>query len=405
MKLLATKHFDYMDGLRGFLAVYVVCHHFLGWNMPASLPPRLKLISSAFAYGHPAVCAFIVLSGFSLMLPVTASPDGHIRGGFWGYLRRRGRRILPAYYAALALSVAAVPVSLLIMPDFPNDVTAASVVSHLLLIHNLVPGQHGTINMALWSVATEWQIYFLFPLVLLPVWRRCGSAALLATAFGLGAVPQVVLAPGSDLLHACPWFLGLFALGMVAAVVVDGTGPAVTWPARPTALGIAALAGYCGLKLIRPGSDIGSGWASIQWLKDGAVGLACACLLVACTSRSVGAYMSTRRRNPILALLGSPVGRWFGLLSYSLYATHCAVLRVMRALVARAEFGPSLSFVVMAVVGIPVAVGLAYLTSRWFEVPYLSQRGRPPENQPNPMPHPTDGACERSASPPSHAGR
>ena len=38
-----------------------------------------------------------MLSGFSL---ATGDP---FRGGFWAYVRRRARRILPPYYAALAL--------------------------------------------------------------------------------------------------------------------------------------------------------------------------------------------------------------------------------------------------------------------------------------------------------------
>ena len=88
-KVAATKHFDYIDGLRGFLAVYVACHHFLGWNMAADLPRPLRMIGALFTFGHPAVCGFIVLSGFSLMLPVAGSADSR-RAGFWNYLSRRG---------------------------------------------------------------------------------------------------------------------------------------------------------------------------------------------------------------------------------------------------------------------------------------------------------------------------
>ena len=49
------------------------------------------------------------------------------------------------------------------------------VLSHLLLVHNLDERWIFKVDPPLWSVATEWQIYWLFP-GLLAVWRRHGSA-------------------------------------------------------------------------------------------------------------------------------------------------------------------------------------------------------------------------------------
>ena len=45
--------------------------------------------------GTTPVAVFIVLSGFSL------AAGNPMRGGYWAYVRRRARRILPPYYAAL----------------------------------------------------------------------------------------------------------------------------------------------------------------------------------------------------------------------------------------------------------------------------------------------------------------
>src|SRR5215218_948233 len=74
-----------------------------------------------------------------------------------------------------------------------------------------------SINMAHWSVATEWQIYFLFPLLLLPLWRRFGSACAVAAAAVVGLLPHFLLPESRNLDWACPWFLGLFAMGMAVA--------------------------------------------------------------------------------------------------------------------------------------------------------------------------------------------
>ena len=67
--------------------------------------------------------------------------------------------------------------------------TPGVIVSHLLLIHNFNPDWHSKIDYPMWSVATEWQIYFLFPLVLLPVWKRFGAAAAVGAGFLIGLVP------------------------------------------------------------------------------------------------------------------------------------------------------------------------------------------------------------------------
>ena len=65
----------------------------------------------------------------------------------------------------------------------------------------------------MWSVATEWQIYFVFALVLLPVLRRFGIVVTVITALVLGIVIDRCL-PGSK-FH----YLSLFALGMCGALI------------------------------------------------------------------------------------------------------------------------------------------------------------------------------------------
>ena len=70
----------FLDGLRGLSAFYVMLYHL---GAPAGLPLGLSLAWEWTHFGRSAVGVFIVLSGYSLMLPVARSADGHLRGGFW----------------------------------------------------------------------------------------------------------------------------------------------------------------------------------------------------------------------------------------------------------------------------------------------------------------------------------
>lgn len=75
---------DFLDGLRGLAALYVVMHHTwdeMGWQgRQALLPLPVQHVMSFFMPGSFAVTIFIVLSGYCLMLPVVRSEDLSLRG-------------------------------------------------------------------------------------------------------------------------------------------------------------------------------------------------------------------------------------------------------------------------------------------------------------------------------------
>ncbi len=219
MKLL------FLDGMRGLAALYVLLFHLY---TPDDLPAAVRHGLSWLRFGHYAVGIFIVLSGYSLMLPVVRSEDGHIPGGTVNFFKRRARRILPPYYAAMACSLAVLFLARLGMNALhttSGDQTLASqvepgdLVTHLLLIHNWFPRYVGQINGTHWSVAAEWQIYFLFPLLLLPLWQRFGSLTVVGAALAIGVVPFLLLPPAHDFHWTCPQYIGLFAMGMMGATI------------------------------------------------------------------------------------------------------------------------------------------------------------------------------------------
>ena len=164
----------FLDGLRGLASLYVVLVH-INRYMGEQVPVFLQIIGRTFRYGNFAVAIFIVLSGFVLMLPVARSQKGCLPGGFWDYIQRRSRRILPPYYAALFFSLLTAVIILGFIyffnfkwhespeyGEFHPFFSPIDVITHLLLIHDLSRDTLGSINAPMWTVATEWQIYFFF---------------------------------------------------------------------------------------------------------------------------------------------------------------------------------------------------------------------------------------------------
>lgn len=354
----------FLDGIRGLAAMYVVAHHAF---LEVGFVPHGRggtLAAAAFQLGRLSVAVFIVLSGYCLTASANRSGTPGV-GSLPRFFLRRAWRILPPYYAALALSVGVI----LLVPqldrrggghwDITLPVTIGSLGAHLLMIHNLSAGWAYKCNHAMWSVATECQIYVLFPLLLLPCLRRLGPATVAAAATAAGVACHY-LAPALD--AARPWYLGLFALGMVAALAKGSTDPLAAGPGRRwgrwtlvlTAL-VLALAGANGRLKAHP------------WLIDVATGGAAATLILYCRSLAGSAAV----RQPLaLAVLQSRAAVWMGVVSYSLYLIHPPVLAAIHLYVRAAGGSDRLQFARMLVLGTAgsVVAGAAffYLVESYF---------------------------------------
>ena len=99
--------------------------------------------------------------------------------------------------------------------------STGSIVSHLLLIHNFHLAWSHRIDPPMWSVATEWQVYFLLP-ALLWAWRRWGTSGAVMLGFAVGLAPSLVMPRGHE-FAGCFWYAGLFALGVAAAGPGNGS--------------------------------------------------------------------------------------------------------------------------------------------------------------------------------------
>jgi peptidoglycan/LPS O-acetylase OafA/YrhL len=217
------SHLDFLDGVRGMAALCVLFDHSIGHvaahidAASGTLARAVGLSISVLGAGHYAVDLFIVLSGFCLGLPVARTGLKLPRGALDFYWRR-ARRILPPYYACTAIMVA----YYVLVQRFGNHTQAAptplQVLGNVVLLTDVFP-KLNAVNGVFWSVAVEWKIYFLLPLFLL-VWRRVGWPAMLAAAagIGLGAIPVIRwINPANNLARCCPWYVMLFALGLLAS--------------------------------------------------------------------------------------------------------------------------------------------------------------------------------------------
>jgi peptidoglycan/LPS O-acetylase OafA/YrhL len=377
----ARLRLGFLDGLRGLAALYVLNHHILhdvGWRhySVGDWPRPIAAVINLMTYGHFAVGLFIVLSGFCLMLPVLRSPGHDVPGGFAGFFARRARRILPAYYATLAFSLALIWLVPATKYGGYANFDPGVILSHVLVVHHLRDEWVYGINGPLWSVGTEWHIYFAFFAVLLPVWRRWGSAIAVGIGFTLGI--GVFMLFSTELYRACPWFLGLFALGMAAASIATSQDPgACRWRERRwpwiAAMVVPTLIVWL-ILTFRPqwtwydGESELIGEAVVPM--DMLWGAAVASFLVFAGSRIVAGAAA---RSRVVRLLECKPVVWLGACSYSVYLVHMPLVKLVWAGLKGQGLSRTMNYGVMLVTAVPLTLAVAYLFYRLFEKPFMGR--------------------------------
>ncbi|NHT17223.1 acyltransferase [Cellulomonas sp. IC4_254] len=329
-----------VDALRGLAAIAVFICHIGGYWGFLDLPGKLPQLVAAGAHG---VDVFIVISGFCLALPLA----GHRRPlrvpQFYG---RRAWRILPPYYVALAIAAVLALLPATWHLTVARQATLGDVLLHVVTGQAWVPGEVGTINGSLWSVALEVQLYLLFPLLVL-AWRRWGITPVLIGAVALdlawrGSGALGGPAPlGSDLV--VPARLDQFVAGMACAVAIRA---GFTWSVRRglVVFAVASLAAL-GTSTLDLGVFTGVAWA--------AAGSSAVLLLAGPLGRALGGTVLDR----------------FGARSFSFYLLHQPVLLVGAPVVALLPGGMPVQLVVGGLAAFGVTVLLAELLYRGVELP------------------------------------
>jgi peptidoglycan/LPS O-acetylase OafA/YrhL len=349
-------HFEFIDGLRAVCALFVLLGH--TWFQPSSgYYPQRWMNLLGLSYGHLAVVVFIVVSGFVITYPITTRGDDV--GSWLQFYKRRARRILPPYYAALVLSAVFILATgqhkTGTVWDFSLPLTWGQLLTHFGMINNLplgVPG--GAIGYQFWSIAVEFQIYLLTPFLVLGI-RRIGFWAVVALSL-VAAAAFVLLLPAWRDAHV--WFVGLFLFGAGAARIV-ALRP--EWGTR---------AGYLGLLVLLPAlaftAKQGSAWfgRNLPWI-DTIIGAGAALLIAGLT---VG---SGRVLGALKAALSLRWLVWIGTFSYSLYLVHAALLHAFWLLISKVSQPSTTLMFALLVLCAPLIVALSWLFFVAFERPFM----------------------------------
>ena len=364
----ADRHLDHLDGLRALAALFVVLHHswLTVWPTIYNREPHglARPLTWVFLYGHFAVAVFIVLSGFCLMLPVVAH-DGVLKGGALHFFKKRARRILPPYYLSIAFSTLVIVTLIKHRTgthfDMCIPLTFHAYWTHLLLLQDVF-GDPG-INHALWSVAVEWHIYFLFPLLLI-AWRKWGGPWATFLTMAAGYIIYFAIRRTSY-GGITPHFLALFALGMLGAAIATST--ADQWkrlrenvPWYPVAaVTFAMVIGFCAYS---PWEKAFRQFPLLDLIGSvGVVGL-----LVATTTNPVDKLRNLLSTKPLV---------WCGRFAYSIYLIHAVIVQaVYQHLVMPFGLPDWQAFLALILTVTPATIAVSYLFFLGCERPFLTPK-------------------------------
>jgi peptidoglycan/LPS O-acetylase OafA/YrhL len=269
--------------------------------------------------GHESVILFFLLSGFVLSIP-------YLRGTGQSYpifLLRRILRIYCPYLCALGLAVAANAVwhGKLPMPSSWSNMTWATPVNSkdvsqaiLMLGHY----NYQRFDTAFWSLVEEMRISIIFPFLFIFA-RRAGVRITLFTAAICCLLIHFATAAGSQLFSIINslQYAAVFLCGILMALNLEKLA---AWYRSLDRVGKAVLLTSSFL-LFELGHLAASdawrgGWRLEEWnVKDWPVIVGAAGLLL------IGLQSNQARK-----FLNSPVPRFLGRISYSLYLVHATVL-------------------------------------------------------------------------------
>jgi peptidoglycan/LPS O-acetylase OafA/YrhL len=375
-----TTYFPELESLRGIAIALVVAFHadaaigFPFRNRIGSWPsPPLAFIHA----GHSGVTLFFVLSAFLLALPFLEAAYGGRPASRPTFYRRRALRILPLYYAAVVVGTVLTARSLAQL--WRGAPYLLFLESRGSLVTPMPPW-----SGVWWSLATEVQFYILLPLVALAFGR---SRRLTLGLLALYAVGYVAVARGLVLPALEPWFRAQSVIGR-GPIFLCGIGAAWLW--------------------LRHGERLRHRLAATRWLAAGGgdvlllvVLLALGLLLRWATFHGFMVLESTPRfvwhvPEGVLwtlvllivllvplrskALLSNRVLARLGVLSYSIYILHLPVFHYTmwpwRIAFPRASMDWAPNTATWFVLAAGLCVGLAVLTYRWIERPFLVRKAR-----------------------------
>lgn len=310
----------FIEGLRAWLAWTVVFGHIAIMSGVASYHGQLGWLPKA---GSIAVEVFIVISGFVICNVVIERQEG------WRtYMTRRAFRILPAYWVAYILALLVFPLALDLPPALNSPELAhyntlhvwgtamsnhpvAQALLHMLLLQGLVPDSIwlGTSEAVLgqaWSLTLEWQFYLIAPMIVMLLTNaRWRLLAVMGMLIGVVLFKKGVFGTYQDPAFF-PGAADIFLVGIASRI----------WIAELRRFEVSPVfvAGALGIGLI---------FKEVLWL---AIWIALMAYFINCDQWREAGY--TKLLRVIGWGLESPVARYFGTRSYSVYLLHTTIIEL-----------------------------------------------------------------------------
>jgi peptidoglycan/LPS O-acetylase OafA/YrhL len=309
---------DALDGLRGLAATGVLVLHVWMFSYGDSHRPPKGLLDFAIGELRLGVQLFFVLSGFLIFRPfVAAALDGARHGpNLVRYAIRRGARILPGYWLALAASFL-----LLRHLGHRSQIDADQLPIFLLFAQNHFEETIKHLDPPMWTLGIEMSFYATLPIVGLLALRvgphRGRQVALTLTVVAAGLLSTVLAYthhwPQTLSTSLLP-HLAEFGAGMTAAVLLHRR----TLRAAP-----AAVIAVAGIALFVANSwwhATGAGAVDTRHLVGDAPGVAGIALVLA--TLVAGPWR--------VVLLSRGPAKWLGTISYGVYLFHFPVIVGLR---------------------------------------------------------------------------
>jgi peptidoglycan/LPS O-acetylase OafA/YrhL len=354
----ASRRLDYVDGLRALAALWVAVHHCIETSDPLKAigTPIVGPVLATLFKGQFPVMVFLMLSGFCLYYPyLRKNPtEPRFTTSAAEFFKRRWRRIAPPYLfiGAFCLVLDAVPSLQVGRWRIVTPIDRWVVASHVLFVHNLFPSHAAKIDYPMWSIGLEWQLYLFFPL-LVAAFIRYGAGLTIGVTLVVAAAIRATyrhypMGLGPIFRDGPLAYLMIFAAGMLAASMTVRRTP------LPFPRWVSAAIVIGGLVAVR----LGSGNGLVHDLAT-TVAFFVVLILAADPESATARFLST----PWLVSLG--------FFSYSIYLVHAPLVHLSWLLLEQFGLSHEAEFAVLALVGMPIIVGISYVFHRFFERPFM----------------------------------